>query len=381
MDSIIDKIVKSLHGRLSSEEEKTLKDWVAQSEVNRKLYQKISRLQEAHSLQKIEKFDIDGDWKVVESSYKSRKRVYNRFYIKTAVAAAILVGIIFTGITLYNSYKVDHINTTPSIVLSNGSQVIKEINSDHTTVFNTSQKVIATQTDNTLSYESSTGASNDYHTLHIPNGENFTVILSDSTLVHLNAGSTLQYPVSFTSKEKRSVTLTGEAYFDVKKDTTAPFIVQTNKVDVTVLGTEFNVNAYPEDLQTNIALVEGAVKLDSKTASFSTKQLKPNQVATLTTINNNLSISTTNLTPYLSWRDGRLILQEDPFNVIIKKLERKYNVSINNSYSELDNKTFTATLSNESIEEVMKAFKLSYPFEFTIDKHTQTININKPKKE
>lgn len=381
MDIILNKITKSLHGRLSSLEEKELIEWIAESEVNREFYQKIKRLHQAHNLQKIEKTDIQKEWETLERNYNRRRGFNKKFYIKTAVAAAIFIGIIFTGIAVFQNNKIDTHSPPPTfVVLSEGADIIKEINSENTIVFDTDKKVVATKTDDILSYHSSKEASAKYHTLTVPYGSDFTVILSDSTVVHLNAGSSLKYPVSFTSKEKRRVTLTGEAFFDVQKDASTPFIVKTNNVDVTVLGTEFNVTAYSNDFRTDIALVEGAVKIESATSSFQTHVLEPNQVATLNNVTNNLSISKKNLAPFLSWRTGGLILHEETFDAIIRKLERKYNVSITNTYTALNNKTFTATLTNETIEEVIHAFNLSYSFDYVINRNTKTIVINKPKK-
>ncbi|MGK4568546.1 FecR family protein [Flavobacterium sp. 3HN19-14] len=92
--------------------------------------------------------------------------------------------------------------------------------------------------------------------------------MSDGTVIHLNSGTTLRYPVKFIAGENRQVFLDGEAYFDVAKDKAHPFIVNADKLNVRVLGTHFNVTNYPEDDQTDVVLVEGSVGLYGSNTTF-----------------------------------------------------------------------------------------------------------------
>ena len=100
-----------------------------------------------------------------------------------------------------------------------------------------------------------------YNTLKIPYGKQFEVELSDGTIVHLNSGTTLRYPVAFLKNQNRKVFLTGEAFFEVAKDKAHPFTVSTQELNVEVLGTKFNASSYTEDVTTDIVLVEGKVAL------------------------------------------------------------------------------------------------------------------------
>ena len=93
-----------------------------------------------------------------------------------------------------------------------------------------------------------------YNTIKIPYGKRFELQLSDGTIVHLNSGTTLKYPVKFIASGNRQVFLDGEAFFDVAKDKTHPFVVNADNLNVRVLGTHFNVSNYPEDKLTDIVL-------------------------------------------------------------------------------------------------------------------------------
>src|SRR5690606_25698590 len=109
----------------------------------------------------------------------------------------------------------------------------------------------------------------------IPKGKKFQIQLSDGTLVHLNAGSSLRYPVDFLSEGPRQVFLSGEAYFDVAKNASNPFIVNVDDLEVRVLGTQFNVSAYSEDEYIDVVLVEGSVNLNKKEGDM--VELSPGQ--------------------------------------------------------------------------------------------------------
>src|SRR5690606_36367432 len=107
-----------------------------------------------------------------------------------------------------------------------------------------------------------------YNTLKIPFGKKFRLQLSDGTMVHINSGSTLKYPIKFIAGENRQVYLDGEAFFDVAKDKKHPFIVNADNLNVRVLGTHFNVSNYPEDAVTDVVLVEGSVGMYRSNEEF-----------------------------------------------------------------------------------------------------------------
>ena len=122
--------------------------------------------------------------------------------------------------------------------------------------------VVGSQQHNQISYsKASEKEVLVFNTLTVPNGKKFQIELSDGTLVHINSGSSLRYPVNFLSDGPREVFLTGEAYFDVAKNVSNSFVVNVNELDVKVLGTQFNVSAYGEDEFIDVVLVEGAVGL------------------------------------------------------------------------------------------------------------------------
>ncbi|GET28024.1 FecR family protein [Prolixibacter sp. SD074] len=163
--------------------------------------------------------------------------------------------------------------------------------------------------------------------LIIPYGSHSRIRLSDGTIVWLNAGSRLVYPSRF-AKKTREVYLIGEAFFHVHKDPEQPFIVKTGMQEIKVLGTKFNVSAYPEDNVIQTVLAEGSVSLHANGSGLfaSDVKLKPNQKASFDKSTKETKIVTVVAGNYTSWTEGLLSFQNTDLSRVIKKLERYYNI-------------------------------------------------------
>ena len=155
--------------------------------------------------------------------------------------------------------------------------------------------------------------------LIVPFGKQSKIILSDQTEVWLNAGSRLIYPTVFRGG-KRKVQLQGEAYFKVSKDKSNPFIVETSNSKIKVLGTSFNVKAYPGEKVEETVLVEGAVLLNVGDQIFGKEvQLKPEQRIVLSGTDYSYSVSKVDVRDYTSWIDGLFVFNEEPRPIVTGK--------------------------------------------------------------
>jgi len=163
--------------------------------------------------------------------------------------------------------------------------------------------------------------------LIIPFGKTSEILLSDGTKVWLNAGSRLVYPDFFDDKN-REVFLTGEAFFDVKHDKKHPFIVQTTDIRIKVLGTQFNISAYPSDNIIETVLTEGRVNLElNNSGLFSeTTELKPSQLAAFNKTTGETKTLTVDTDNYTLWKEGVFKFEGTDLCRISKKLERFYNI-------------------------------------------------------
>ena len=208
-----------------------------------------------------------------------------------------------------------------------------------------------------------------YNTLKIPYGKRFQIQLSDGTLVHLNAGTTLKYPVKFIAGENRQVFLDGEAYFDVAKDKSHPFVVNANNLNIRVLGTHFNVSNYAEDDLTDVVLVEGSVAMYNTTDKFDAVKntiLQPGYKGSFLKADKSISTKAVATNVYTSWINGDLYFRNMTFKNIARKLERRYNITITNQNSKLANEKFNASFKDEPIGKVLSYFNDVYGINYTV---------------
>ena len=216
--------------------------------------------------------------------------------------------------------------------------------------------------------------------------EKKSLVLPDGSKVILNAESNIAIPADFGNKDRR-VILDGEAFFDVTHDAEKPFIVQTSRMDVKVLGTAFNVKAYHADATYETSLIRGSIQLSLK-KEHTTVMLRPNEKYVLrekdenkpvvlpeTIAVKNRNYTNEGLLPVkidkkdtsiveVSWTDNKLAFADEPFEEVAKKLERWYGVSIKITDPEIAGIPYTASFRNEDIMNVLAALQFSKPFTF-----------------
>ncbi|MDR2921571.1 MAG: FecR domain-containing protein [Tannerella sp.] len=200
-----------------------------------------------------------------------------------------------------------------------------------------------------------------------PIGSTSRLTLSDGTLVELNAGSSISYPLSFQGKN-RTVTLNGEAYFEVAKDAKHPFVVEANEMQVEVLGTHFNVKSYEEDQRMVTTLMEGSVNVKIEYAhSPSDPQviLKPDQQIVFDKTTNKTEVSNVNAGLYASWKNGECFFENEKFIDIAKILGRQYGVRITILSPNLENQLYSGYFNKqEGLFHILNSFKKYRNFEY-----------------
>lgn len=159
----------------------------------------------------------------------------------------------------------------------------------------------------------------------VPNGEQRQIVLSDGTVVKLNSGTMFVYPADFKGEE-RDVFLSGEAYFDVARNENVPFVVKTGRLNVKVLGTSFNVNAYPDNNCITTTLNSGKIKAYRSEDESSGVVMKPNDKLVYDYANNDFELSHIEASDYSSWTEGNIRFIKKPLFEIFKTLERSYSV-------------------------------------------------------
>ncbi|WP_312791532.1 FecR domain-containing protein [Sphingobacterium sp.] len=162
--------------------------------------------------------------------------------------------------------------------------------------------------------------------LTTPLGGMYQITLPDGTKVWLNAASSLKYPMSF-AKNERKVTLVGEAFFEVTKDRIRPFKVLSKGQEIEVLGTEFNVNAYPENENIKTTLITGKVKLSNDNHALPPIYLKPGQQS-MNTGGSDIRIANVDVAPFTAWKEGMFYFDETPISDALQQIGRWYNVEV-----------------------------------------------------
>lgn len=158
-----------------------------------------------------------------------------------------------------------------------------------------------------------------------PRGGTYHIVLSDGTKVWLNAASALSFPTDLSNGPERKVTLKGEAYFEVSKDQ-RPFIVATDKQEIKVLGTHFNISAYPDEEEQRTTLLEGSVRVMAKGLPGQQSVLQPGQQSVLK--GNTLSVGEIDTEEAVAWKNGYFLFRNEPLEGIMRKISRWYDVDI-----------------------------------------------------
>lgn len=202
-------------------------------------------------------------------------------------------------------------------------------------------------------------------------GSRTRFLLPDGTHGWLNSGSSLKYATNFL--KSRNVQLIGEAWFEVVHNENKHFVVSTASLDVRVLGTKFNIEAFPEDKEVVVVLQEGQVKVDGKDKPFMAV-MKPNEQFIYNKNSQKSTIQTVNASQFSAWKDGLLVFRNEPLSEVLKQIGRRYNVAFVLTDPELAKFRFRATFQEEPIEEVIRLISLIAPIEYSFDNRKKEDN-------
>lgn len=201
------------------------------------------------------------------------------------------------------------------------------------------------------------------NTITTPAGGEYQAVLPDGTKVWLNATSSISFPVAFTGGERR-VSITGEVYFEVAKNKEQPFFVEAKQVSVKVLGTHFNVSAYPDDQLVSTTLLEGSVLVAK---GDNTSLLKPGEQAKISDHAKAIEIGKIDTEEILAWKNGYFFFNHEPLESVMKKMSRWYDVEIVYK-GDPNGKKFDGTISRmDNIQQMITALELTKTAHFAIE--------------
>ncbi|MCT4601449.1 MAG: DUF4974 domain-containing protein [Marinifilum sp.] len=377
-DEILDLIADKLSEQISDDRNELLMNWVNESDQNKKNYNSYVKLFADIKDLKNKNILIDEkhNLSVVKDKIfqRQKRRVLVQRIMYTAVAV-LLPAVIFIAVFFSSKTPVGTVAQVEEIVpgvkkaqlvLSTGERV--ELSDTLLKISHEQGGAVITNENSKLNYSSTKEIVQKikYNTLIVGRGEEYQLTLADGTQVWLNSESTLRYPVSFIGK-KREVELKGEAYFQVAHNTQKTFIVNTKEMNVAVLGTSFNVSAYPDDETIHTTLVDGSVRVHNNIGVSNEKLLVPNQQFVYSKTSNQVRINTVNSKFYAAWKDGVFTFVDEPLPSIMKKLERWYNIRVFFQGQDVQNLRFSGKLKRfKSCNEVLEVISKTSHIEFDI---------------
>ena len=283
------------------------------------------RLAKAKSCRTI---DTDREWKNFAQRIQETKKpaslynIRNAFYAVATVAAAVLIAFLVTQFPKQDdSMLAFESNNAPKEILM-GNEDEDDMEPIKPTASIVKAGVVVSGTKADFSKIKTTSDEPEMKTISTPRGKDYELVLSDGTVVLLNADSKITFPTRFTGN-KRTVKLVGEAYFKVSKNKHRPFIVETGNLYTKVLGTEFNLKAYPHS-DVNVTLIKGSVAVNAEGKEV---MLKPGENAEYSE-NKDIEVTTVDTEGYIQWKDGYFYFDNVPLIDVVRDLGRWYNVNI-----------------------------------------------------
>lgn len=201
-------------------------------------------------------------------------------------------------------------------------------------------------------------------------GQISKVILPDSSVVWINSGSKITYNSRF-AENNRKIQLVGQAFFHAAHNETIPFVVDVNGFLVKVLGTKFDVNAYSGEKNIRVVLESGRVELHQTSDHDFKYTLSPGEMATFNPENKKLTIDKVKPELFSSWKEGVLIFRDKPMAEVLDAIQRRYNIDIEVKDANIYKSVFTARISNEPLDKVLKSMEFSCSVKATIIRDPQ----------
>ena len=379
-ENIVQLIQLYLTGDLSEEEKVKLEDWIHGDSSRKRLFDEICEERNvARDLEVYERVNKESAWEKVvcrgniKLQHSSRRLGWYRWVAAVMLPVMVAAGYFIREMkrdSLQQGVEIASIEPGKSkAILRLGNNRVLEITKEWETHVDVAEGVAATNNSSGMIYpEQVATGKTEYNVLEVPRGGEYTVTLSDGTVVHLNSGSELRYPVAFGA-ERREVFLSGEGYFEVVKDSVRPFFVNADKLKIRVYGTSFNVNTYDlENIQT--VLVEG--KIGIQTMNMNTEYMvKPGQLALYNQEKGTMEILNVDVLPYVAWKDHEFMFDDESLEKIMNRLSLWYDVDVFFQTASLKQLHFTGHLGRyDDISHILDAISGVTQVKFSVKGRT-----------
>ena len=379
-ENIVQLIQLYLTGDLSEEEKVKLEDWIRGDSSRKRLFDEICEERNVvRDLEVYERVNKESAWEKVvcrgniKLQHSPRRLGWYRWVAAVMLPVMVAAGYFIREMkrdSLQQGVEIASIEPGKSkAILRLGNNRVLEITKERETHVDVAEGIAATNNSSGMIYpEQVATGKTEYNVLEIPRGGEYTVTLSDGTVVHLNSGSELRYPVAFGA-ERREVFLSGEGYFEVVKDSVRPFFVNVDKLKIRVYGTSFNVNTYN---LTNVetVLVEG--KIGIQTMNMNTEYMvKPGQLALYNQEKGTMEILNVDVQLYVAWKDHEFMFDDESLEKIMNRLSLWYDVDVFFQTASLKQLHFTGHLGRyDDISHILDAISGVTQVKFSVKGRT-----------
>lgn len=356
-------IIRELLGEATEEEKLQLEQWLAESDANRRLMERLtSGIFLRRAIGDRNRLLCEREWKKLEYRTINRRKSLERMHWMRIAAVIMLPLLGGIGFWLFRQVPEEEqgLETVRQITVGSSKAIVElatgeQIFLKNDTVLDlVNQGLRLTNRRDTLNLVGNIlleKKRDAFHVIRIPRGGEYVARLEDGTVIHLNADSELKVPLDF-GKTDRKVWLKGEAFFDVARDEDRLFTVHTDRANVSVLGTEFDVRVYPDEREMVTTLVTGKVELKSSKA---VEQLEPGEQSRIGT-EGRIRTEKVNVYPYIAWQTGRMVFENERLEKIMTELQRWYDFEIFYTNPEVKEMRFTIDLLK--YEDVSKVLNL-----------------------
>lgn len=362
-EDIISLIPLLLQGKATDEQEQIVRRWLEGNKEHLEIYRKYCAVYyRLHYAREWRKIDLAQALRQVKQPAVRKKLLLRRWKLVSGIAALFLICI--------GTYIFLHAGGQPETLPQEMAEQVKSGEKKAILTLADGKQVAlgsGSSVDMDLGIVQATGDSIGglvyrakdtvvktlkYHVLTVPRSGEYIMTLSDGTKVWVNSDSRVEYPVVF-GRDKREVFITGEAFFEVVKDSLRPFIVHTPCTQTTVLGTSFNVMAYPDERHTEITLLKGAVRVE---VTGRHQNIKPGQQLQVDNVSKEMNCREVNAARYASWKDGLFDFEGMKLEDLAVELSRWYDVDFFFIHAACGEKKFTGAVKRNNSLQFMLDF-------------------------
>ena len=366
-------IIRLLKSKLSDEEKQRLWDWRSARKENEQLFQKISLFWKSQELDEWEKSDIQSlinteyqryqmavnsqDWELIKHRIHLRQQhhILKRcllyaagFVLFLGICAIALLYSPQQSLPLVELEPIEHTNNRAILELAQGKQIVLNAQKQVDTMLLSQYGI--THQDTMLSYEKASTVT-EWHSLEVPRGGEYVLSLADGSRIWLNSSSKLKFPTRFEGVERKVYLERGEAYFEIVANAEQPFYVEVENMQIKVVGTEFNVMAYPEKPVIATTLVEGVVQVVTPQTALS---LLPNEQSIFVRESGQISKKQVDVNYHISWKNGIFEFKGMPLDEVAEVLSRWYDVDFVFENTKLKKERFTGSIQrSKSLEFIL----------------------------